>query len=70
VQALAGVRQPDGSFWGGVEVVPASEGIKALGHPLGSDAYCKAFYMAKAEKSGRLVDSVSELACYGHDTAV
>ena len=70
VQALAGVRQPDGSFWGGVEVVPASEGIKVLGHPLGSDAYCKAFYMAKAEKSGRLVDSVSELACYGHDTAV
>jgi hypothetical protein len=70
VQALVGVRQADGTIAGGVELVAPDSGIEVLGHPLGSDAFCRRFFAEKAADTGELVEAVSELAGYGHDLAL
>jgi hypothetical protein len=70
VQALVGVRQADGTIAGGVELVAPDSGIEVMGHPLGSDAFCRRFFAEKAADTSELVDAVSELAGYGHDLAL
>eukprot|EP01047_Picozoa_sp_COSAG01_P090417 COSAG01_NODE_22266_length_863_cov_1.863874_1_plen_222_part_10 len=41
-----------------------------MGHPLGSDDFCRSFYLRKAAKTNAIVDEVVRLAAYGRRTSV
>ena len=48
----------------GVERVPPAAGLKILGHPFGSAAFCRSFFARKAAKTGVLCGHVCALARY------
>eukprot|EP01051_Picozoa_sp_SAG22_P003058 SAG22_NODE_144_length_17700_cov_21.959207_4_plen_123_part_00 len=60
----------NGDIVGGIEVVRPEGGLRILGHPLGSDEFCRAFYARQAAKTGAVVDALEELAAYGHEGSV
>ena len=67
---MSGVRQPDGSVRGGIDVRPAPDGLRCLGHPLGSDEYARAFFLEQAAGTGRVVDAILRLIEYHNPVSV
>ena len=48
----------------GINIRPAWGGIRIVGHPLGSDEFCRAFYDDTAKKTEALVASLKDLTEY------
>ena len=70
VQAMAGDRQPDGTVRGGIDVRPASEGLRCLGHPLGTDDFVRDYLMRQADGTGTVVDAIINLVQYNNSISV
>ena len=70
VVAMAGERQSDGSVRDGIDVRPATEGLRCLGHPLGSDEFARNFFLEQAAGTGRVVDAILGLVEYGNPVSI
>eukprot|EP01048_Picozoa_sp_COSAG05_P008463 COSAG05_NODE_646_length_8119_cov_236.689900_8_plen_173_part_00 len=54
----------------GVTLQPASAGMRCVGHPLGSGAFCRQYYEDHAQKTGKAVEAIARVADYKHPIAL
>ena len=52
---MAGLPQLDGSVLDGIDMRPATGGIRCLGHPLGTDEYVRTYLADQAAGTGQAV---------------
>ena len=60
----------DGTVRGGIDVRPASEGLRCLGHPLGTDDFVRDYLMRQAAGTGTVVDAIINLVQYNNSISV
>eukprot|EP01048_Picozoa_sp_COSAG05_P003351 COSAG05_NODE_153_length_15894_cov_27.910415_12_plen_254_part_00 len=54
----------------GVALQPPTAGMRCVGHPLGSEEFCRQWYVEYARKSGLAVDAIERMAGYAHPIAI
>ena len=73
IEMLAAPTADGDVITNGVDVRPfdgPDGGMRVVGHPLGCDEFCRAFYDAKAAKTECLVDKIKEMCDYGNAVSV
>ena len=48
----------------GVEICEAHTGLRVVGHPLGTDTFCRNFYMQQASDSAEISTAIEDLCAY------
>ena len=54
----------------GVRLIPSAWGMKVLGHPLGSDAYCRHYFAKVAANTEETVVAIKRMAEYAAPVAM